>query len=113
MAEFICQPIKLRPPYSRLGVGEAEGSPQQRSVEIERTITKYDSSMLTIVRETIMRLETAISKLKETTVNLQRLQKDWHAYAADLDSFRNWLFQRALFSKRNRQRSSFEVSLQL
>ncbi|VDK35688.1 unnamed protein product [Taenia asiatica] len=91
-----------------LSADDAGDSPQQRSVEIERIVTKYDSSMLIIARETIMRLETAISKLKETTENLQRLQEDWRAYAADLDSFRNWLFQRALLNKHDRQRRPFE-----
>ncbi|KAH9280466.1 Nesprin-1 [Echinococcus granulosus] len=84
------------------------GGSQQRSDQIGRIVTKYDSSMLIVVRETIMRLETAISKLKEYIENLRRLQEDWRIYVADLDSFRSWLFQRALFSKRDRQRSSFE-----
>eukprot|EP00108_Taenia_solium_P004525 TsM_000609200 transcript=TsM_000609200 gene=TsM_000609200 len=91
-----------------LSADDAGDSPQQRSVEIERIVTKYDSSMLFIARETIMRLETAISKLKETIESLQRLQEDWRAYAADLDSFQSWLFQRALLDKRDRQRRPFE-----
>ncbi|CDS37697.1 spectrin nuclear envelope protein [Echinococcus multilocularis] len=87
---------------------DSGGSPQQRSDRIGRIVTKYDSSMLIVVRETIMRLETAMSKLKEYIENLRRLQEDWRIYVADLDSFRSWLFQRTLFSKRDRQRSSFE-----
>ncbi|KAL5107582.1 Nesprin-1 [Taenia crassiceps] len=91
-----------------LSTGDTGGSLQQRSAEVERVVTKYDSSMLVTARETIMQLETAISKLRDAKENLQRLKEDWRVYAADLDSFRNWLFQRALFSRRNRQRSSFE-----
>uniref|UniRef100_A0A0R3XAF4 AH domain-containing protein n=1 Tax=Hydatigena taeniaeformis TaxID=6205 RepID=A0A0R3XAF4_HYDTA len=91
-----------------LSSSDAVDSPQQRSAEIERIFAKYDSSMMIFARDTILRLDTAIAKLKESTETLQHLQEDWRAYVTDLDSFRNWLLQRALFSKRDRQRSSFE-----